>query len=65
MECDLNFTVKTNKGAIYSNNVTIINTPDIKKDKVVSTLEKYSGKSTGFRITKNGIVSQANNLDYD
>ena len=61
----MNFNVKTNKGASYVNNVTIINASDVKKDKVVSTLEKQSGKSVGFRVTKDGIVSQANNLNYE
>lgn len=65
LTCDLNFNVKTSKGASYSNNVTIINAPDVKKDKVVSTLDKLSGKSTGYRVSKDGIVSQANNLNYE
>ena len=65
LSCDLNFSLKTNKGASYSNTVTIINSPGVAKNKVVSTLDKLSGKSTGFRVTKDGIVSQANNLDYD
>jgi len=63
--CEMNFSVKTSKGASYVNNVTIINASDVKKDKVVSTLEKQSGKSVGFRVTKDGIVSQANNLNYE
>ena len=65
LTCDMNFNCKTTKGASYTNNVTIINATDVSKDKVVSTLNKYSGKSTGFRITKDGIVSQANNLNYE
>ena len=65
LTCEMNFTVKTSKGASYTNNVTIINASDVNKNKVVSTLEKQSGKSVGFRITKEGIVSQANNLNYE
>ena len=65
LTCDLNFNVKTSKGANYTNTVTIINSPSVNKDKVVSTLERLSGKSTGFRVTKDGIVSQANNLNYE
>ena len=65
LTCEMNFSCKTSKGASYSNTVTIINSKGVAKDKVVSTLEKLSGKSTGFRITKDGIVSQANNLNYD
>ncbi len=65
LTCEMNFNVKTSKGASYVNNVTIINASDVKKDKVVSTLEKQSGKSVGFRVTKDGIVSQANNLNYE
>ncbi len=65
LTCEMNFSCKTSKGASYSNIVTIINSKGVAKDKVVSTLEKLSGKSTGFRITKDGIVSQANNLNYD
>lgn len=65
LTCDLNFSFKTSKGDSYTKNVTIINAPDVKKDKVVSTLDKYSGKSTGFRVTKDGDVDPANNLNYD
>ena len=65
LTCDLNFSFKTSKGASYTKNVTIINENDVKRDKVVSTLNKYSGKSTGFRVTKDGDVSPANNMDYD
>lgn len=65
LTCELKFSCKTSKGASYSNTVTIIDSKGVAKDKVVSTLDKLSGKSTGFRITKDGIVSQANNLNYD
>ncbi len=65
LTCDLNFSFKTSKGASYTKNVTIINASDVKRDKVISTLNRYSGKSTGFRVTKDGDVSPANNLNYD
>lgn len=65
LTCELNFACKTSKGASYSNTVTIINNKGVARDKVVSTLDKLSGKSTGFRVTRDGIVSQANSLDYD
>ena len=65
LTCDLNFSLKTSKGASYSNTVTIINNAGVNKDKVVSTIDKLSGKSIGFKVTKDGIVSQANNLNYD
>ena len=65
LTCDMNFNVKTSKGASYTNNVTIINVSDVSRDKVLSTLEKQSGKSIGFRVSKDGIVSQANNLNYE
>lgn len=65
LTCDLNFSVKTNKGASYSNSVTIINYPSVNKDKVVNTLEKQSGKSVGYKVTVDGNVSPANNLNYD
>ena len=65
LTCDLNFNFKTSKGDNYTKNVSIINATGVKKDKVVSTLDRYSGKSTGFRVTKDGDVSPANNLDYE
>ena len=65
LECNLIFTVNTNKGTNYTTPVTIINSQGVSRDKVVSTLDKYSGKSTGFKITENGIVSSANNLKYE
>lgn len=65
LTCELNFSCKTSKGASYTNLVTIINSKGVARDKVVSTLDRLSGKSTGFRVTKDGIVSPANSLDYD
>lgn len=65
LACDMNFNFKTSKGASYTKNVTIINASDVKKDKVVSTLNRYSGNSTGFKVTIDGDVSPANNLNYD
>ena len=65
LTCKLLFNGKTSKGSSYTNEVIIIDTQGVAKNKVVSTLEKYSGKSTGFKVTKDGIYSQANNLDYD
>lgn len=63
--CDLSFTCATSKGANYSNKITIINEKEVAKKKVVSTLDKYSGKSNGFKITEDGVPSVANNLNYD
>jgi len=65
LTCDMNFSFKTSKGDSYNKNVTIISESDVKKDKVVSTLNKYSGKSTGYRVTSSGDVTPVNNLDYD
>lgn len=65
LACEFSFNLVTSKGASYSNKVTILNHTGLARDKVVSTLNKYSGNSTGFRVTEIGIVSQANNLKYD
>ena len=65
LNCDLNFSFTTSKGASYTKNVTIIGASGVKKDKVVSTLKKYSGNSTGYRVTKDGDVDPVNNLNYD
>lgn len=65
LTCEFNFSCKTSKGASYTNNVTILNNQGIDRDKVVSTLNKISGNSTGFRVSKDGIFSAANNLRYD
>ena len=65
LTCEFGFSSKTSRGAIYSNSVTIINASGVARDKVVSTLNKLSGKSTGFRVTKDGVSSMANNLNYD
>ena len=62
---ELNMNIKTSKGANYTNSFTIINSPDVSKDKVVSTLEKKNGTSVGFKVSKDGIPTQNNNLDYD
>ena len=65
LTCEFNFSCKTSKGASYTNNVTILNNQGIDRDKVFSTLNKISGNSTGFRVSKDGIFSAANNLRYE
>lgn len=65
LTCKLQFSAKTSKGSGYTNEVTIFESKGVDRDKVVSTLNKYSGKSTGYRVTKDGIYSSANNLDYE
>jgi hypothetical protein len=65
LKCALKFNVVTSKGASYSNTVTIIDATGVPNNKVVSELNKYSGKSKGFRVTEKGIVSEANNLKYE
>ena len=65
LTCKLQFSGRTNRGSSYTNEVTIFDAKGVANDKVVSTLNKYSGKSTGFKVTKDGIYSSANNLNYD
>ena len=65
LKCELKFNVVTSKGASYSNSVTIIDATGVAKNKVESELNKYSGKSKGFKVTESGIVSEANNLKYE
>ena len=63
--CELNLNIKTSKGANYTNSFTIINSPDVSKDKVISTLNNKSGTSIGFKVSKDGIPTQNNNLNYN
>lgn len=65
LTCEFNFMCNTSKGASYSNKFSIINATGVANNKVISTLKNVSGKSTGFKVSKDGIVSQANNLNYD
>lgn len=65
LKCELIFNVKTSKGASYSNTVKIIDAIGVANNKVESELNKYNGNSTGFKVTVNGIVSEANNLRYE
>ena len=65
LEATLMIRIMTSKGASYSNTVTIMDNKGVAKDKVLSTLNKQSGKSTGYKVTINGDVSPANNMDYD
>lgn len=65
LTCEFNFSCKTSKGASYTNNVTILNNQGLDREKVRSTLDKISGNSTGFRVSKDGIFSAANNLRYE
>ena len=65
LTCILKFDVKTTKGANYGNNFTIIDSKGVAKNKVVSTLNGLSGNSIGFKVTKDGHPSPANNLKYE
>lgn len=65
LKCDLSFSCTTNKGAAYSNKITIFDEKEVAKKKVASTLDKYNGKQNGFKITENGVPSEANNLNYN
>ena len=65
LEASLMFRVMTTNGASYTNTVTIMDNKGVAKDKVLSTLNKQSGKSIGYKVTINGDVSPANNRDYD
>lgn len=65
LTCELTLNIKTSKGANYTNSFDIIKSPDVAKDKVISTLERKSGTSVGFRVSKDGIPTLANNLNYE
>ncbi len=65
LEASIMFRMMTSNGASYSNTVSIIDAKGVAKDKVLSTLDKQSGKSIGYKVTINGNVSPANNMDYD
>ena len=65
LTCEMNFNSRTSKGASFSNTITIIDSKNVSKNKVVNTLEKLSGVSAGFKVSKDGNPSPANNLDYD
>ena len=65
LTCNFIFSCNTSKGAIYSNTVTIIDSKGVSRDKVISTLDKLSGKSTGYRVSIDGIFSKADNMRYD
>ena len=57
--------IMTTNGASYSNTVSIIDAEGVAKNKVVSTLNKQSGKSIGYSVSIDGNVTPANNMDYD
>lgn len=63
--CDFSFSSSTSKNANYSNKVVLFDEKDVAKKKVVSTLEKLNGKKKGYKVTENGIFSEADNLKYD
>ena len=65
LTCDLIFTVKTSKGLTHTNTVNILNSKGVVKNKVESTINGINGKSTGFKVTKDGDVDQVNNLKYE
>jgi len=65
LTCLLQFSMVTSKGASYTNNYTIFDSKGVSRDKVVAYLKGQSNQSKGFRVTENGVVSEATNLKYD
>ncbi|MBQ6166847.1 MAG: hypothetical protein IJK41_05385 [Muribaculaceae bacterium] len=64
--CDVTFSFSTNKGASANpQKIVIMDEKAVAKKKVVSTLDKYSGDSKGFKLSENGVPSEANNLKYN
>ncbi|MBQ6079692.1 MAG: hypothetical protein IJK93_05365 [Muribaculaceae bacterium] len=65
LKCDFNFKYVTTKGASFANSSTIFDSQGLAKNKVVEYLKKYSGKSTGYKVTEDGNMTPANNLNYN
>lgn len=65
LQCDFHFEVKTSKGAYYANNTPVLSSTGLARNKVVDYLGRNSGTSTGYRVSENGIVSEAKNLNYN
>ena len=55
----------SNGGGVTIPTATIIGTAPIQKKNVVSTIEKASGKSIGYRVSKKGDATRNDNLNYD
>ncbi len=67
LECRLNFNCKTSRGAIYANEINVMEdqkSPVAKKN-VNKTLKSYNGKIYGFRITEDGNPTVDNKMNFD
>ena len=62
--CNFQFSYTTSQGDSYTNQTTILDSEGLAKNRVVDYLKRYSGKSIGYRVTEDGNVSPANNLNY-
>lgn len=64
LACDFSIKLSTTKGASYANSSTIFDNQGLARNKVIEYLRRYSGKSTGYKVTEDGYFSPANNLNY-
>ena len=64
LSCIFQFSASTSKPSSHSITTTVLNGEGIAKDRVVEYLKRYSGKSTGFKITNDGNMYPANDLNY-
>ena len=52
-------------GGGYHQQIVISNAGGLKKEKVLEYMEKLSGKSIGFRVSKDGGINPDNDMNYD
>ena len=57
--------VAMTNGASFNYNTTILSANGTAKNRIASTLDDVSGKSYGYKVTKEGHASPANDLRYD
>ena len=55
----------SSNGASVTQSTPIISSSSVKKNDVVKTIQKASGKSFGYRVSKNGDAQRNDNLNYD
>ena len=66
LSCELNFNCKTSKGALYANTINVMENEKepVAKKRVIKTLESYSGKTYGFKITEDGKPTVDNKMKF-
>lgn len=65
LKCTAGVAITTNKGGSFNNTIIVFDKTGVQKNKVLSFLNDYSGKSIGYKVGEDSNVTPSNDLKYD